>query len=119
MEIDNMIEDTLDNLRAVVNSSNIIGAPVYINDNAVVPLSRVTFGYLVGGGDISAQKSVDVDNYPYAGGSGGGVNITPIGLLMYNKDECKFIRLNKKDEENKWVELIEAGLKVVQDGKKS
>lgn len=117
MELQSMIEDTLDNLKTVVNTSNIIGHPVTVGGKIIVPISRVTFGFMTGGGEYPDFEKQD-ERYPYAGGSGGGVNVTPIGILLCENDTHKFIRLNRNDEENKWVELIEAGLKVVQDTKK-
>lgn len=116
MKLEGMIENTLDNIKSMIESSNIIGNPVMVDGKILVPISKISFGYITGGGEYGTKTLNDL---PYAGGSGGAVNVTPQGVLLIDCNGHKFIRLNKDDGENKWSELIEAGLKIVENKKKS
>lgn len=117
MQLDNLIDNTIDNLKNVINNSNVIGKPIEINGKTIVPVSKVTFGFVTGGAEYSEDKRNN-EELPYASGSGGGVNIVPIGFLMCERDDYKFIKVSKSDGEDKWAELIEASIRVVKDKKK-
>ena len=117
MHLDNLIDNTIDNLKNVINTSNVIGKPIDINGKTIVPVSKVTFGFVTGGAEYSTSQDKDSE-LPYASGSGGGVNIVPIGFLMCEDDDYKFIKVSKNDGEDKWTELIEASIRMVKEKKK-
>ena len=118
MQLDNLIDNTIDNLKNVINTSNVIGTPIKVDGKTIVPVSKVTFGFVTGGAEYSAGEQNESDELPYASGSGGGVNIVPIGFLMCENDDYKFIKVSKNEGEDKWTELIEATMRVLKDKKK-
>lgn len=89
----NLIEQTMGNLKFLSDSSTIFGSPQTLLDGTtIIPVSKVTVGFVVGGGeyaDLSTRRVAT--HYPMAGGSGGGVNMTPIGFIVNTKTEIKFI----------------------------
>ena len=58
MQIDKLIEGTIENLKSVVDSNNIVGKPIVNGDLVVVPISKITFGFVAGGGEYGDRKSV-------------------------------------------------------------
>lgn len=116
MQIDKLIEGTIENLKGVVDSNNIVGKPIINGDLVVVPISKVTFGFVVGGGEYGSVYA-DERELPYANASGAGVNLQPIGFLVSEKNQFKFISVNDDKGDGKWSDLVQAGLKLIKDKK--
>lgn len=96
--IENLIDGTMRNLHTLIEANTIVGEPVAMPDGTtIIPISKVSVGYVVGGGeyaDISRRKKVE--NYPLAGGSGGGVTISPVGFLINTKSGIRYIDIENK-----------------------
>ena len=85
MQIDKLIEGTIENLKGVVDSNNIVGKPIVNGDLVVVPISKITFGFVVGGGEYGSVYDGEHE-LPHANASGAGVNMQPIGFLVSDKN---------------------------------
>lgn len=97
--IKNLINGAMDKIKTIVDSSTVIGEKVTTNDGTtIIPISKVTVGYVVGGGeyaDLSSRRVVN--NYPMAGGSSGGMSLTPVGFLVITTvGEVKFVNVENK-----------------------
>ena len=79
--INELTDNSMKNLRALVDSNTVIGNPVTTPDGTtILPVSKVSFGFGTGGSDLPAtQKEL------FGGGAGGGVSITPIAFLVVNR----------------------------------
>ncbi|MBR4407155.1 MAG: GerW family sporulation protein [Clostridia bacterium] len=97
--IESLIEGTLKNLREMVETNTIIGKALNLSDgSSIIPISKVSVGYVVGGGeyaDVSRHKKHDA--FPLAGGSGGGVSVNPVGFLIASQGEVRFIDIENKN----------------------
>lgn len=118
MQIENLIDNTISNLKSVIDSDNIIGKPIVNGDLVVIPVSKVSFGFVVGGGEYGEVYQTSNSNLPYANASGAGVNVSPIGFLISDKNQVKFVNILEENEDSKWKDLISAGMKIVKDIKK-
>lgn len=105
-EINEMLGSSLKNLNMLVDSSKVIGTPLHIDDKTIIPLSKVTFGFGVGGSEFVTEKGkVIVNNllenngndYPFGGGTLGGVNISPIAFLLIENNGTKVIKVEEED----------------------
>lgn len=96
--IDKLIDNAMDKIKTIVDSSTIIGEKVETGDGTVIiPISKVTVGYVVGGGEYADLSSRRVANhFPMAGGSSGGMSVTPVGFLIETEGEIKFINVENK-----------------------
>ena len=96
--IEKLIENTMQNLHNLIETNVVVGEPVYSPSGVIIiPVSKVSVGYVVGGGeyaDVSVRKKIE--NYPLAGGSGGGVSISPIGFLIEDKNGVNYIDIENK-----------------------
>ncbi len=94
----NLIEGAMEKIKTIVDSSTVIGDKVVTEDGTIIiPISRVSVGYVVGGGeyaDLSARRVAN--HFPMAGGSSGGMSVTPVGFLVESKGEIKFINVENK-----------------------
>lgn len=94
----NLIDGAMEKIKTIVDSSTVIGEKVVTeNGTVIIPISKVTVGYVVGGGeyaDLSARRVAN--HFPMAGGSSGGMSVTPVGFLIENSGEVKFINVENK-----------------------
>ena len=71
------LQTSMAKIKEMVDVNTIVGDPVTTPDGVtLVPVSRVSFGFGGGGGDLVKQRS------GFAGGSGASVRIEPIGFLV-------------------------------------
>ncbi|MDD2227469.1 MAG: spore germination protein GerW family protein [Clostridia bacterium] len=97
--VEDLIEKTMKNLHCLIETNTVIGEPFFAPDGSIIiPISKVSVGYVVGGGEYSdiALKRKN-RSYPLAGGSGGGMSISPVGFLIENKDGINYIDIETKD----------------------
>ena len=97
--IKNLLDGAMDKIKTIVDSSTVIGEKVVTEDGTtIIPISKVTVGYVVGGGeyaDLSARRVAN--NYPMAGGSSGGMSLTPVGfLVLLAGGDVKFVNVENK-----------------------
>lgn len=97
--LDHLIEKTLSNLDVISDSKTVFGEQIITPDGTVIiPVSKANIGFVVGGGEYADLSTRRVGNhYPMAGGSGGGISLTPIGFLVNTNTEIKFIATEKSD----------------------
>ena len=90
--IENVLSETLSNLKNIVDINTVVGDPIKTpNGTVVIPISRISLGYVGGGGELSTLP-VKKGEYPFATGTGAGVNIVPIGFLIQDKEDTRFIQ---------------------------
>lgn len=85
--IQGVMETSMKNLRDMVDANTIIGEPIRTADGTtLIPVSKISFGFASGGSDFSTKKENPEQPYCFAGGSGAGVNITPISFLVVSPE---------------------------------
>lgn len=105
--IENVLDTTLKNLRDMIDTSIVIGEERVVGEDVIIPVCKVSLGFVSGGGEYGdAKKMKHIPSFPYAGGSSGGCNITPIGFLVVSQGKTKFIRLNGESEFEKILGII-------------
>lgn len=81
-------------IRELVDVNTIVGEPITSPDGTIViPISKVSFGFVAGGSDIPAKVAKDV----FAGGSGAGITINPQAFIVIStKGDVKLLEMNAK-----------------------
>lgn len=81
--LEGLMGTSMEKIRELVDVNTIIGDPVTSPDGTVViPVSKVSFGFVSGGSDIPASVPKEV----FAGGSGAGVTIKPQAFIVIKRD---------------------------------
>jgi sporulation protein YtfJ len=94
-KIDSILEKTAEQLTGLIDVNTVIGKPVFSASGAqIIPFTKVTMGYLSGGGEYGEVKAIKDDEvFPFAGGAGTVINIKPSGFLIDDGKECRLVRV--------------------------
>lgn len=105
--IERIMDTAFTKIKTLVDTDTIIGRPVMTADGvSIVPISKVTMGFLTGGGEYSDMSREEYTEYPFAGGSGAGVSVAPIGFLVSDGKTVKLVNVDEKSPFDKILSLI-------------
>ena len=90
------MEKTAQQLDNLVDVNTVIGKPIVSASGVqIIPFTKVTMGYLSGGGEYGDVKAIkEEENYPFAGGAGTVINVKPIGFLV-DDGEIRLIKVTE------------------------
>ena len=76
-------------MREMIDANTIVGEPITTADGiTLIPVSKVSFGFVGGGSDFS-QKTAHKNGF--GGGTGAGVNITPVAFMVVKGGDVELI----------------------------
>ena len=92
--ITDLMGTTMQKIREMVDVNTIIGQPIQAEGMTLIPISKLSFGFASGGSDFATKnQKPDADN-AFGGGSGAGVNISPVAFLIVKGDTVKVLPVN-------------------------
>lgn len=123
--IESLMRTTMDSLKAMVDVNTVVGDPVETKEGTVIiPVSRVSFGFVTGGGDEAVMgaeggesggeaqggshtsdqaqgpESATViepwEPMPFTGGTGAGVSVRPVGFLVVGDRKVRFLPVDSR-----------------------
>lgn len=97
--INDLISNAMDKIKTIVDSSTIVGESIETPDGTtIIPISKVTVGFVVGGGEYADLSSRRVANhFPMSGGSSGGMSVSPVGFLIIREEGIvEFVNVENK-----------------------
>ena len=89
-EIESLIKTTLSEIERILSSKSVVGEPITVEGNTIIPLMSIGFGFGGGGGIGKGGEKGEGGG----SGTGGGGGIKPVGVIVINKDGVK-IELTK------------------------
>ena len=120
--IENLMTTTMENLRDMIDVNTVIGEPISTQDGStVVPISRVSFGFVAGGGDSARQGRTPLsggEELPFAGGAGAGVTVSPLGFLVTNRDQVRLLPAQCYQPIDRIIELLPQAMGELRDALK-
>ena len=108
-QINELIAMAIEKIKSVADVSSVVGVPFETKEGTLVfPLAKLSIGFVAGGGEYSASEKVmrNSEKFPFAGGSGAGVCMCPVGLLAIKNEQCKLIKIDEKSPYEKLVETV-------------
>ncbi len=115
--LDEMLKNAVENIKHVIDADSIIGKPIVNGDgNLILPVSKLSCGFVVGGGDypsVVSKRKIDSPD-KVAGVSSGGVTITPVGFLVCGKEK-RFVAIDKDEHDGKWSDLLKCVINIIGD----
>ena len=111
--IEGLMTTTLENIRDMIDMNTVVGEAIATADGStVIPISRVSFGFVAGGGEYAiknqpAPRDADGDPaQPFAGGTGAGVTVQPLGFLVTGPDSVRLMPAQCYQPIDRLIELI-------------
>lgn len=109
--IDSMMQTTMENIRGMVDVNTVVGSPVAgAKDTTIIPISKVSFGFVAGGGEYAVEdhrsRTMSTDVLPFAGGTGAGVSVQPVGFLVVGENTVKMLPAQTNGAMERVVELL-------------
>lgn len=92
--ISNIMDVTMEKVRALVDSDTIIGNPISVDNVTIIPVSKVSFGLASGGSDFPSKT---VNAKMFGGGGGAGASVTPICFLVVKDGDVKVLNTTSVD----------------------
>ena len=100
--IKSLMETTFETIKGSIDANTIIGDPIETETTVVVPISKVTIGFGIGGGEYSkgydenkvkekADEKIDTN---FAGGSAGAISIQPVAFVVVENGETRLMSLD-------------------------
>lgn len=114
--MDNRIEEVMSTallrVREIADVNTVVGKPFSLADGrTVIPVSKVTVGVLTGGGEYGAAHMKRQEDYPFSGGGGAAVSLTPVGFLIAGEEG---IRMMTAQDTGPFDKLFEAASGMVE-----
>ena len=79
-----ILKTLLDEIKTIARTETILGDPITVGANTIIPVCRIMFGFGAGGGEgeIEAKKGGGS-----GGGGGGGVRVEPAAFIVIKGEE--------------------------------
>lgn len=107
--IEEVMTGAMRNLKSLVDVDLVVGKPIVANEKlTIIPLTKVTMGFVSGGGEYYSElREIKKDNeYPFAGGAGSGTSVQPIGFLVIEDRTVEIIKVDSKSAIEKLIEAV-------------
>jgi len=89
--IEGLMKTAMQSIKEMVDVNTVVGDAVETNDGSVIiPISQVACGFAAGGGEYETGTGGN-EGLPFAGGSGAGVSVKPIGFLVVRMNDVRLI----------------------------
>ena len=111
--IENLMTTTMDSIRDMVDVNTVVGEAIGTPDGAtLIPISRVSFGFVAGGGEYAvpslpkSESAAAQKDLPFAGGTGAGVTVQPLGFLVTGPDSVRLLPAQPYAPIDRVIELM-------------
>ncbi len=109
----------MESIRDMVDVNTVIGDPVATQDGStIIPISKVSFGFVSGGGEYACGGVQAAASLPFAGGAGAGVTVNPMGFLVCTPTGVRMLSASCASPVEKLVEMVPQALEMIGRGEK-
>ncbi len=95
---------SMDKIKEMVDVNTVVGDPIQTPDGTtLIPVSKISYGFAAGGSNLPSKTQAEL----FGGGSGAGINITPIAFIAVNAGGVQVLPVvSKPDTGDKMVNLV-------------
>ena len=106
--IETIMSTTMENIRDMIDVNTVVGDAVTPAEGTVIiPISRVSFGFVAGGGEYGlTTPQPAAGDLPFAGGTGAGVTVQPMGFLVVKNDQVRLTPAQYYAPVDRVIEMI-------------
>lgn len=91
--LNDLMSATMDKIQLLAGSNTVVGEPIVTGDVTILPISRLSFGFGVGGSDFTSKNQKPDAANCFGGGSGAGVNVDPVAFLVVRDGNVRILPL--------------------------
>lgn len=109
-KIENLMEQAIHKIKNIIDVDTVIGKPITcIDGTMIIPITKVSVGFVAGGGEYSQNipPKNEQKQYPFAGGSTAGFSINPVGFLIGSGGKIRLVTLENKNTFEEIVKIVE------------
>jgi uncharacterized spore protein YtfJ len=85
-EVESVVKTTLQEIEKVLSTKTVVGEPITIEGNTMIPLISIGFGFGAGAGSGMGAKQKGEGT---GAGTGGGAGVKPVAVIVINKQGVK------------------------------
>ena len=102
--VQGLLGASMEKIKEMVDANTVIGTPINAADGTIlIPVSRISYGFASGGSDLPNKANAEL----FGGGSGAGINITPVAFLVIANGDVRLLSVSAKpDATDKLVNLV-------------
>lgn len=114
--IETIMQTTMEQLKQMVDVNTIVGDPLIAPDGTmIVPVSKVSTGFVSGGGEYAAPglppkkrepEEEGAGRYPFAGASAAGISLTPMAFVVVGNGAVKVIPAQYGTAVDRLIEMV-------------
>lgn len=121
--IESIMQNSMEQIKRMVDVNTVIGDPVAtVNQTMILPVSKVSLGFLVGGGEYGkmsctkkaaaiSEESVHDSRFPFAGTTAVGMCITPLAFLTVEEGNVRVLPAQQKCMTDRMMDIVPQMLK--------
>lgn len=95
---------SMEKIKEMVDVNTVIGETITTPDGTIlIPVSKISYGFAAGGSNLPTKSPAEL----FGGGSGAGINITPIAFIAISNGNVQVLPIiSKPDTGDKMVNLV-------------
>lgn len=93
--ISELLQISMSKIREMIDVNIVVGSPIDMGESQIIPVSKVRCGFVSGGVDQKRNRFDEDSIFPFGGGAGGTMTITPIAFLVCQESEIKILHLDE------------------------
>ena len=86
-EVQALYQSSIEEMEKLLSSKSVIGEPIVVDGNTIIPILSIGFGFGAGGGTGKGKNGPGGEGS--GGGTGGGGGVKPVAVIIVNKDGVK------------------------------
>ncbi len=91
MDISQVVKVVMEQIKETVRSETVVGTPVQAEEAVIIPVSRVAFGFGVGGGE-------NTDSIKRGGtATAVGASVEPVAFVVVSKGKAQLLPLKSRE----------------------
>lgn len=104
--IESLMGTSMESIREMVDVNTVVGDAIQTQDGStIVPISKVSFGFVAGGGEYALAQPRP-EELPFAGGAGAGVSVQPVGFLVCSQNGVRLLSASCASPMERFVEML-------------
>ena len=128
--IQGVMNTTMENLKSMIDVDTVVGSSVVMADGTmIIPVSKVSLGFLSGGGEYPASEGKKVQGgqqggaqnasggqagqsaqgkevFPFAGGAGAGVSVNPVAFLVAGAGKVQLLPIDCSTPYERIIDMV-------------